>query len=433
MARKTPLVFVFACILFALAVTLYAQADMKDMLLNYGFERVRLTNAGKSRIIDFIRQNDLDSLQIVMHFCDSINSPNKDWLSNPERFFIEVIRENWPLLKKDSLYKASFHLTDTNPTDEYNPPYLYGRERFRLEQEGYWRSGECLNPSPTPANEDLFQFLNLTYKAKLLKLRATMPAESYMWDFFELLFPREESDSRSGRKPVARDYLLKYPTSPFYKLVLYNYFFRYKPSGSGAIVGAGGGYLSFDKKTSALLQDRPNGDFYVDIYIKHVPLKFGFTVMTQGLNSALIEGKDTLPAGTQVTNMSWIVGTGYLFRLADQLHITPYAGLSIFAGFLSDSAKKQANADPTIPNLFGAQIGTTIDYQFVKPDDGRFNSFSDISLLGGRLDVGVMLHDFSRLKAGLGNVGVYFNIGMDVMGFGRDRIFEVGTDRKSVV
>jgi hypothetical protein len=413
-------------VLFALAVSLYAQTDMKDALLNYGFERVRLTNAGRSRIIDFIKQNQMDSLRIIINFCDSINSPNRDWLSNSERFFIEVVKENWSLLKKDSLYKADFNLSDTARDDSYYPGFNYGEFGVNRFARRYTDDGCLSNPSPIPANEDLYKFLNLTYTTRLSRLKATMPAESYLWDFFDILVSRGSMGPRGYKSQAPGEYLVKYPASPFYKLVMYNYYFRYKPSGSGAMLGMGGGYLSFDDKTSALFKDRANFYAYLDICIRHIPLKVGFTVMSQDLNGYLIKGRDTLPPGASLTNMTLSIGTGYLFHANNQLHCTPYGALSIFMSSLNDSSKKYLHADPSYPPLFGLRLGTTLDFQFV-PQYGVDNNFGgEASAFGVRLDAGVAFHDFSRLGAGLGNVALFANIGFGIIAFGQDRIYAVG-------
>ena len=48
------------CALFLL--TVFSIADVKDMLLNYDFERIRLTNAARSKVVDLVKQKDFDSV-----------------------------------------------------------------------------------------------------------------------------------------------------------------------------------------------------------------------------------------------------------------------------------------------------------------------------------------------------------------------------------
>jgi hypothetical protein len=419
-------------LLLLLSIPFLVFSDMKDMLLNYGFERVRLTNAGKSRIIDFIKANEFDSLQVVVNFCDSINSPNLEWLSNSERFFIEVIKENWSLLKKDSFYISSFHLLDTANKEMDYPNYYFndfGGDRYTRR---YFDGGECLsNPSPVPENENLFRFLRLTYSEKLVSLRVKMPQDSYLWNFLDLLFPLNQQEMRDGRNLAAKKYLLKYPKSPFYKTVLYNFYFNFKSSGNGAIIGVGGGYQTFDSRTLKLFQEHGNLNGYLDIYIRNIPFKLGLSLIPQTLNSDLIYGRDTVPPQTQILNLNWLLGSGYLFHLNDQLHLTPYCGLAILSTSISDSTKKKLNADPKIPLIYGFQIGTTLDFQFKPPfNDARGYRFSETSLMGCRVEAGMIFYNYSRLRNDLGGISIFANVGLDFLGFGRERIFEIRKGKK---
>ena len=49
--------------------------------------------------------------------------------------------------------------------------------------------------------------------------------------------------------------------------------------------------------------------------------------------------------------------------------------------------------------------------------------------MGLRLDAGIILARFSRLGPDLGNISVYLNIGFDVLGFGRTRVFDIRKDK----
>ncbi|MBN1601758.1 MAG: hypothetical protein JW915_09125 [Chitinispirillaceae bacterium] len=410
--------------IFLLAVCSFA--DVKDMLLNYDFERVRLTNASRSKVIDLIKQKDFDSVQVIVNFCDSINSPNLEWISPAERFYLEVIKENWTLLKKDSLYIAAFQLADTPEVDKNYPNYYYPEFRTALYSRRLYGENCSSNPSPVPENEDLSKFLRLSYDLKLSQLKKQKPEQAYMWDFFEILFPKKIERWRDDRNSKAKEYLLKYQDSPFFKLIFYNYYFNYKQSGNGMVLGAGATYQFFDKKTAKLLNDRVNVSCNLDVYVKYIPIKIGFMVMSQEINNELIAGKDTIPGKTLLTNMNWMFGTGYLFHIGEKMHFTPYTGLSIFSSFLSDSTKKKLNVDPDIKTLYGLQLGTSFDYQ-IRPsiNDEFYNGFNDLSLLGFRFDMGLILQDFKKLQTGLGNISIYCKLGIQMMGFGRKRVFEI--------
>jgi hypothetical protein len=411
------------CALFLLTVS--SIADVRDMLLNYDFERVRLTNAAKSKVIDLIKQKDFDSIQIIVNFCDSINSPNLDWLSPAERFFLEVIKENWTLLNKDSLYIAVFALADTPDVNKIFPDYSYPEFGTALYSRRLYDQNCLSNPSPVPDNEDLSRFLRLSYESKLSQLKKQKPELAYMWDFFDILFSKGVKHWRNDRNIKAKEYLVKYKDSPFFNLVLYNFYFRFKQSGNGVVLGIGAAYQLFDKKTATLLNDRVNVSCYLDGYVKYMPVKIDFMMMSQEIKKKLIAGNDTIPEKTHLTNMNWMFGTGYLFHISEKMHLTPYSGLSIFSSFLSDSTKKKINVDPDIKTLYGLQLGTSFDYQVWPSVNGEFPEIDELSLLGFRLDVGIILQDFEKLQTGLGNLSIYTNLGIQVMGFGRKRMFEI--------
>jgi hypothetical protein len=425
MKGKFMIVNKIVCTLFLLAVL--SSANVKDMLLNYDYERVRLTNAARSKIIDLVKQKDFDSVQVIINFCDSINSPNLEWISPAERFFLEVINENWTLLNKDSLYIATFQLSDTPQVNNNYPHHYYYPELGTTTYSRRLYNNDCLtNPSPVPENEDLFKFLRLSYDSKLSQLKDKKIDQKYMWDFFDILFPKKVERWNDDRNLKAKEYLIKYRESPFYKLVFYNYYFNYIQSGNGLVLGAGAAYQSFDNQTANLLKDRVNVSCYIDVYVNYIPIKVDFMIMSQKLKNDLVAGNDTIPEETLLTNMNWFLGTGYLFHIGEKMHLTPYTGLSIFSSFLSDSTKKKINVDPNIKTLYGLQIGTTFDYQ-IKPsiNDAFYNGYNDLSLLGFRFDVGLILQDFSKLHAGLGTISFYGKVGIQMMGFGRKRVFEI--------
>jgi hypothetical protein len=422
-----------AAIVLLATLAMSPYADVKDMLLNYGFERVRLTNAGRSRIIDFIKTNNFDSLQIIIDFCDSMNRPNLEWLSPAERFFIDVIRENMPRLKDAASYVKTFKLSDTASDDrglsgfdflfDAGSPYRYARRTVEESCVG--------NPSPVPDNENLYQFLRLTLYEKLDHLRKKSPEESYLWDFLDILFPQLSGTTkfyqmRDLMNTKVRSYLLRYPDSPFFKLVLYNFYYQYKLSRNGGVLGLGPGYQSFDPKTLSLFKERGYFGFYLDIILQGIAYKIDISLATPRLRGSLPVENDTIPSGTSVSNARIMLGAGYLFHCSNRAHLTPYAGLGIFASYMSDSVKQRVNVDSDIKTLYGLSLGASLDYQFAPGSiSSLYGEYNPVSLWGFRLDVGILASDFSRLRPDLGSIGYYATVGIQMMGYGQKRVFEV--------
>jgi hypothetical protein len=396
--------------------------DLKKALLEYDYVRVRLTNASKSKIIDLIKKSDFDSVDVIVNFCDSINSPNLGWLTKKERFFLEVLKENLDLLEKDSLYKELFWLNDTLPSAGG------GRPRYRrLLADDYELGGgsqydlSCLkNPPPVPTNESLIAFLELSFIEKFKELKEKYPNKAYIWDFMEIIFYQTNYYAKRHQGPVV-EYLRKYKDSPFYKLVLYNYYYNYELTKSGTVLGLGGGYLDFNSNTNKLFRDRGNVYLYWDIFTHGVPLKMEMLIMTNDLESRYIQGTDTVPRGTAVTNPFLMLSTGYLFHLNNNFHVTPYAGVGWFLSSLPDTEKDELGTDIDFRSVFGYRTGASLDIRFKSSLDYQN---IDASMWGFRIDAGLGFFDHSKLKAGLGKTFFYVNIGISVLGWGEKRTYE---------
>jgi hypothetical protein len=362
-----------------------------------------------------------------------------DWLSPAERFSIEVLRENLPKLKDVSFYVNLFNLRDSIPAHgewPWSNYFWYGIEAQRSARIS--AGDEC---QEVPNNENLSRYLLLAFFDKLKQMKTKSTTDSYLWDFIELLFQQQDelpywlkSEAEKRWDSMVKRYLIKYPSSPFFKLVLYNFYYRYKPSKNGGVLGAGPGYQTFDIKTSALLCDRVNFNCYLDVIVRGIAYKVGLSVMTAELNGQLPAGKDTIPQGMDVTNFNFLLATGYLFHLGNLLHLTPYAGLGIFSSSLPDSSKAHLTFAPRINTLYGLRIGATLDVFHFQRDNRTYNDvFGFFTPLGVRFDVGTFIGDFTKLRPDLGKVTIYANIGIQMMDYLKERIFDPPTPEKAGV
>ncbi len=402
-------------------------ADLGESLLDYGFDRVRLTQACKSRVIDFVKSKEYDSIDIIIDFGDSINAPNLEWLTEHERFFLEGIKENIELLERESTYVHYFNLYDTIPVNGgYYRDYSYSPEMYKAYRLHDRPSSR--NPPPVPKNENLHLFLFLSFKEKLTHYEKSMPEKVYIWEFLRMLFP-EKSSRRPEKDDRAKEYLIKYPDSPLRDLVLYNFYFNYKSNKTGAVIGIGGGFAGFDDDINKLFKDRGLVTIYLDLYFKGLAGKFSFMAIPNKLTDSLISGKDTLKTGTPVNNILWRIESGYLFDFSDRLHLTPYAGVGIMVHSVSDADAKKLDVDPDFPTTVGIQGGIALDINFAPVKRGdRYQSVNTFSLLGARVDFGILYNDLTKIKEGLGNTGFYINIGISVLGWGPERIYEVNEE-----
>lgn len=186
----------------------------------------------------------------------------------------------------------------------------------------------------------------------------------------------------------------------------------------------GGGFIGFDKETNRLYRDRGVVSMYFDPYIKGVPLKLSFSVMTADITDTLVADRDTIDKGTPVTNTLFRIETGYLFHLSSRYHLTPYAGIGFFTSSLTDREKERLDIDPDIPTSVGFQGGIAFDMNFLPPlSDETMGGYSEGAFTGARVDAGVFYSGLGAVRSGLGNTGFYFNIGLSLLGWGRERIY----------
>lgn len=423
----------------ALAFAAADAQDLKDQLLNYQYERIQLTHAAQSKIMDLIRAKDFDSVTLLVRFGDSINSPNPDWLVNADRFLLKLIEPDTGFLTKPENYIEYLGFTDSIPEDMFFfPPGIAAGgdntdELFR----------DCrVTVSTANLMNELHKYLVMYGRERLNSFAETDTANAYIWEFIQIFYPKASSprerhgyyyyhgwlDERKEINKKVEAYLAKYRDNVFTRLILHNLYRKFKYSGSGCILGLGAAYNHYDEKTAELFKDGAFFYSYFDIYIDRVPVKFGLTVSTRHIANELIRDGDTLPKTVALRNTYWTFSSGYLFRASKKWHFTPYVGVNIGLTGIADTAEENRYPSFDFPAMFGCQAGVSIDYQLtVAGQDAVYGPYVN---LGIRFDAGFQYNDFSRIAPGLGANQIYANLGFGIIGWGQKRIDYLDPDEK---
>ena len=73
--------------------------DMKQVLLEFPYSSDRTSASARSIIIHYFQSGHYDSVDLVIDYCDTLSTLNRDWLSGHERIIIEVLKGNLSSLK----------------------------------------------------------------------------------------------------------------------------------------------------------------------------------------------------------------------------------------------------------------------------------------------------------------------------------------------
>ena len=421
-------------VLVCACIAAHAQ-DLRSQLLNYQYERIQLTHAAQSKIIDLIKVNDFDSVDIVIKFGDSINSPNLDWINECDRFLIKMIEPDTGFLLNIENYIKYLGFVDSFPENMFFFPT--GMNVRGDNTDELFRDCRVTFSAADLVN-DLHKNLLLYGREKLNGFAKADTADAFLWEFIQIFYPKAEarqdyyyyrwSEGRQETNKKVEAYLSKYKSNAFTKLILYNLYRKYRYTYSGCVLGMGAAYNHYDRKTAEIFK---NGGFlysYLDIYVKRVPLKIGFLISTREMNNDLIISGDTLPKSVAIRNSFWTFSTGYLFHASKRWHITPYAGINIATSRIADTAEKRVYPGVEFPSLFGYQAGSSFDYQLtVAGENAPYGPYMNIGL---RFDIGYQYNNYSTISSGLGCNQIYANLGFSIIGWGQKRIDYLDPEEK---
>ncbi len=391
------------------------QDDLKGKLLNYDFNRVKMSISARSVLIDLIRKNDYDSLILVINYCDSVNYPDSSWLNKKERFLINYLLEDTTFLLNKNVYSTYLGLFDSPPWNDYyfcNPVfqfdqsasgrYLSQKINFLNENFSAFRSNLHI--------EDLGYILKLLADEKQKMNKRQYPQLTYLWDFLNIVFSssREEHIIK-----MAEDYLQKYSESDFRELIAYNFIKKYKKSESGGAISATAYKHTFLPDESKLwLDNYPAIGFSFGYIRNNISYMFNMSFLKVETNSALVYGRDTLSDTIGINPINMEFSLGYVWDLWNSLYITPAISFDIFSPGPSPDAGKPVKFK--IPTIYGTGLSLTIDKR-LKVEDESFAGYV------GSLRSGITYNDFSKIKDGLGNYRYFTEVSFGWKGWTRKR------------
>ena len=368
--------------------------DISKILLEYPYSSDRISSSARSIIIHYFQKGHFDSLDLVIDYCDTLSTLNRDWLSGHERIIIEVLKGNLSSLKDPLFYQKHLLLRDTIAGDNlFRSPPFYDMHRCNM-----------------PSHDNLSPFLRQNYLKKIIMLKDRHPKDEYLWDFLDIVFDRTD-------KNVIR-YLVNYPDSPFTKLVRYTYFVRYEYRHHGAIFGAGTSLLNLDKKTNALFKDRMSLLAFIDSYLWGISVNTSVRISIKRLQDSMLVDNDTIPTATPFRDIFFDITVGPLLTFKDLVYITPYVG---GGGFYTSPYYYK---DISFPIAWGAKAGISTDLRlaFYKTDFITALPKPDLAV---RLDMGYQYNKFYRIRGDLGKHVFYLNLALEIIYFKFERIYSV--------
>lgn len=353
-----------------------------------------ITAAARRSIIHYFQKGHIDSVDMVITYCDTLSTVNDEWLSGHERILIELLKGNLALLSDPSLYKKHLSLHDTAASEEiHTRPPLYDPYHQAI-----------------PHYDNLAPFLLQNFHQKVAVYKTRYPEKVYLWEFLDIVF-------NYSVKKVIR-YVVNYPDSPFTPLVRYNYFFRYAYRHHGIMGGIGYSFLNFGKDANAFYKDRTAFIGFVDTYLWGYALTVSLTISTRGSLSGLIIEKDTIPVGTSYRDVFFDVSTGHIISIRDRVYLTPYVGGVFF------HTTPHYSKDVSLPLAWGAKIGLSTNIRLA-----FYNTEFIISApkpdLAVRVDMGYRYNKFYRIRHDLGINSFYITLALEIIRFGYKRVYDV--------
>lgn len=391
-------------ITFLYIILFYGQVftdDIKQVLLDFSlqvgtlpYSSDRISASARSIIIHYFQNGHYDSINLVIDYCDTLSTLNRDWLSGHERIIIELLKGNLSTLKESSFYRKYLALRDTAADESlHQRPPMFDMHRHNM-----------------PSHDNLSPFLWQNYQKKIIMLKNRHPKDEYLWDFLDIVFDRTD-------KKVAR-YLVNYPESPFSNFVRYNYFVRYEYRHHGVILGAGTSLLNLDKEINSLFKDRMALLAFIDTYLWGISINTSLSISIKRSQDSMLVDNDTIPTATPFRDIFFDITIGPLISFKDLVYITPYLGAG---GFYTAPYSEK---DISLPIAWGAKAGISTDLRLAFYKTNFITSLPkpDLAI---RLDMGYQYNKFYKIRGDLGKHVFYLNLALEIICFKFERIYNI--------
>jgi hypothetical protein len=380
--------------------------SIAQRIKNYEFERNKTILSTRSVIIDYIKENRMDSLRLAVAFCDSINSPDSTWLTNMERVYIHFLCVDTSFLYDKALYTEHFGLIDTakelQKLEFCNNPFTRGNFLRQSEEK----------------DDNLSLILFKTCKSRLNEYRNTYTKLNDIWDFWEIVAFEPCVDIRNQKKQLAA-FREKYQKSVLASLTILDYEEQQKrtqlmesqevkraprgPSGGGGGIGAS--YTIFPKKGNDLLPNFLSVTAFIDVMKDNWLYQIGMDFSGMKTKADLIRN-DTLKKGSIIRMNKFLLSIGRPLDIGSSDVIFPVVGGVLFHNFLED--RSAVGFD--LPFFIGGKIG--VDYNHIIGLDKS-------SVIGPalRISTGVYFGNFKKIDNSLKYYQVYFSVMVGILGY----------------
>ncbi len=402
------------CIIILFFSISYSQVELKDKLLNYDFDRLKISISARSMILDFVRQSDFDSVWVIVSFCDSVNYPDSAWLSKRERFLIKFLEGDTAFLFNKDVYIENFDLVDTidnYPRQDYHRDYYYyTSHKYLMERAAYVRD-KFQNFNVNFNVENVERILYLLAKEKKDEIYQNLPNSGELWDFLEIILSYQNR-KHEDVPMLSEKYLEKYPDSKFKSLIIYNFAKRYKKGVHGGVFILKGRYDFLPQKTNSWIEDYPSFALELGYMFKSLTLTGSICFGIANAKSSLIYGTDTLNDTMNIDPFKFNHSIGYTFDIRQKLFITPAMVLVIHAPWPIDKAGY--DSDFKIPTTYGCGFSLCID-KATRPSKANYSR----SVV--HANVGIVYNDMTDVRKDLDNWFVFIEIGYGYKGWSRVR------------
>jgi len=356
------------------------------------------------RIIEFIKHDESDSLEGFIRHCDYSVFKSINWLSNPERFFIEFYKENISFLIDKENSKKFLGLRDADVHYDYYLPELLFHEP------------KIYNITGSLPEINVLDFLLVEFRNKFKDLKQKYPQHNYAWDFFDFIYNKnlKTADDFNNK---STEYSQKHPDSPFLNIVRYNFIYKKALSKRGIMFGLGFGFYDYDGKSRNFFEERGNFIMYCDTYWSGISLSFSFGIFTFESGSDIFYDNKLMPAGTNFDHKVYALSTGYFFKLHRVLYMNPYLGLTYSEVNTTSYEVKENSLDVGLPRVYGLGIGLKTDYLLHNFIETEVVPEGNIML---RCDIGLLFNNYNHLRNDLGKLSYQINLGILVAMFRPD-------------
>jgi hypothetical protein len=369
----------------------------------YGSTRDSAVMAGRNLLIDYLRDGHLDSVSMVVRYCDSLTAPDSSWLFTRERFLIQFLAMDSAVIYDLEPYCSYLEFYDTTKA-----------VRVRPLCESY--PGRHRGIASVFRNDNLLRVLKLKIRSKLEDYKRKYPQSADAGEFWDRMVfgcsrgpyerARALADFRT-RYPESRFAVLKVQDSDYYRLI--QGLRRRMKLGCSIMLGEA--YNYFPGGSGGMLFDNFSADFTAEFIVNTWVIKGELGPSRQRNTVSFAKGADTLPAGSPFWITRFYAGIGKTITVSRLNHITPGAGFFIYYPSLDSALLPQGyQSRYKFRACTGTKIGLDIDHLFWVPDRGSATPAI-------RISTGIIFGGFSKIVENASRHCFYFGVSVGALGF----------------